>query len=206
VGKLKTIDLTLDQGTALMRAAYGWKMPEKVGEKSFVPNVRANINRKFLRLFRVLKKKSNIWLEDQLLYFGPREGWVEKQRSLTDREKLAPGASEQVDKKSYTAKDHKKSIEVDLGNAAKDGLYWLLYLMSHPESKMCLGAGKQEEFVWDLVEKISATKPLEKEIGLTENETIEIEYEDAEPESDEDEKGEEEGSPVEEMAGATEGE
>ncbi len=193
MSKFQTITLGYDVGTKLLRAARAFKMPEKTGEKkTFTPDIRSKINKKIRRAFKALKKLSPIWMEDELLYFGPREGWTARARSEEDREKLAPGAGEQVDKKHYSAIDGRVEIEINLSKSEREGIYWLMYLMCHPGSEACLGAGQQDDYVWSVAEKLHYTKQLEEAIGINEDETIEVKTDD--------EFAEEEGEVEEETA------
>ena len=182
------ISLTLSQGSALLRLMHtpGWKISKEVGEKKFSDSVASQCNKRMHLFFKLLRKNSPILRDEDKFHFGPKEeyeSWSRKPAKL----EIEAGENPDNELVIYEAKNLKKTVDLDLTEKERDGLYWTLFLISHPASPYCQGPAAQEMLVWPLAEQIRMTGQLEEDISLKKGEVIEL-VDDSERERQESEK------------------
>lgn len=177
------IKVDYETGNLVLRGAYRANFPEKVGERAFSANVRASILKKVRQAYKAFRDVSEILKEKRLLHFGPKSGYKEFDRSDSVEDSELQMTEERM-KTRYELLNKLDTVEVELSGQARDGLYWMLYLWLHPSSTIVLPAGMQDELAWPLAAQIRATRALEKDTGLDSNETVEVKYDDSEPEVD----------------------
>ena len=171
------VNLTQQQGTPILRIAYQGVFPEKVGKKEFTTGMRATFLKEMRLLTKALKKVSQILLKYKKLYFGP-EGWYTRNDSTEKGDDLSEsGLNEQL--KFIVLEQHLHSAQdVALTGEARNGLYRVLYLLSHPGSPFCVGGGLQDDIVWAVADQIHCVPALEEAIGLNAGETVQVRYDD----------------------------
>ena len=169
------ISITVEQGNNLFRAAYLWKFPKKVGEKSFSEGTVSTFNDYIRQFVKACKKVSPIWREEKRLYFGPREAWERLETVLTQRQREELPIGSIPDDVQYKNKAKDMEVPITLTGEARQGLFWICYLMLHPSSDGMLAAGQQDDLVWPVVERLGnkAVATMQEHIGLTKKETVE---------------------------------
>lgn len=170
------ITLDMNTGNFYLRQAYNVIFPDKVDERTFTSNVRKTIGQKIRQLYKALKAASPLLQTEKVLYFGPAEKYEVQDRlteNLKDEEVDLAG---EIVRKRYLMTDKRHTVEIELTGAAKDGLWWLLFLHLHPASKAVLSIGMQEELALPLAEQIGAVAGLAKATGGDKKETVETTY------------------------------
>jgi hypothetical protein len=179
----KILELTAAQGNYIFRMSHVIQYPEKIGEKTaFTHQQRATFGKEMREVYKALKRESEISRQKSKLFFGPAKWYNEK---ATAPPKDADPSMNEDDGERYELKaEFRHSAHpVTVNSNARNGLFRIFFLLTHPDSKNLLGPGVQEELVWPVAEQIRCVTALEKAIGLSENQTVKIEYddEDAEP-------------------------
>lgn len=174
------INLSIVQGNALLTALFvpSFKIGASVGGKKFPEDVASQCNKRMHLFFRRLKKESPILTEDDKIKFGPREAYEEWSRQPTEKE-ILDGNSPAWPIKQYSLKDFKQTVSLDLTGKERDGLYWSLFLITHPASPFCQGAAVQESVVSPLIEQIKMVRQLETDTGISGNVVSELEEDSA---------------------------
>jgi hypothetical protein len=190
------VELKLDDATMLLRVAFKVKWPaqflkpvegaEKAPKPSkvYTEEERARINEKIRQLFRNLKRHSDLYQEEGLLWFGPKSMYDIRERSEEERHRLSPEAPEVVDKLEVISKDPHAVVPVEISRQARDGLFYLLVHLLHPAAEGGAGAGQGDQF-FDYAEQIKAVLALEREIGLKRNDQGDIPFDDEKGEGSE---------------------
>ena len=169
-------EFTMLQGNFIM--GYDWaSMPAKLGTREITWSQRSSINKKIGRLMEELEEISPIYQERFIRMFGPEENWIKKAMEKPEDDDAPINY-----KYSLSVVNSRKIVKVKLSAGAREGLYWLLVLWSHPEAKTeerepipyTIGAGQQNHMVWDVARTIKRTQSLSKEIGLDKNDSIEV--------------------------------
>jgi hypothetical protein len=181
----KVLELTAAQGNYIFRFSHVVQFPEKIGEKAtFNHQQRATFNKEIGEVYKALKRESEISRQKSKLFFGPAK-WYDAKNAVPKGDD--PSMAED-DGERYSLKDEFRHAAhpVTINSNARNGLFRIYYLLTHPDSKNVLGPGVQEELVWPVAEKVRCVKALETAIGLSENQTIKIVYDDddAEPEAE----------------------
>lgn len=168
------ISVDFETGNFVIRSLYRLEMAEKVGERTFTPAVRSSIGKKMRQSYKAFREVSEILKEERRLFFGPRAGYTEHDRLSIKEDELA--LTEEKSTTRFQLINKLALVEVELTGQAKEGLYWFLFMILHPDSKSCWPVGMQEEIAWPLAEKIGALKSLEKETGVEKRESIEVKF------------------------------
>lgn len=169
------ISVTLSQGSSLLRLLHtpGWKIGKEVGEKKFSESVSSQCNKRMHLFFKLLKKNSPILRDEDKFHFGPKEEYdIWKRKPI--KAEIESGENPDKELTIYEVRDLKKTIDLDLTGKERDGLYWSLFLSSHPGSIYCQGPGAQDMLVWPLIEQIGMVGQLEEDIGLKKGEVMEL--------------------------------
>ena len=174
MGDKITIDMVT--GNFYVRQAYNCIFPDKVDERTFTSNVRKTIGQKIRLFYKALREVSPLLKEEKVLYFGPKEKYEVQDRLTENLKEEEVDLAGEIVRKRYLMTEKRHMVEVELTGAAKEGLYWLLYLHLHPASKGVLSIGMQEEFALPLAEQIGAAKGLNRETGGDKKETIEATF------------------------------
>lgn len=169
------ISITFSQGSTLLRLLHtpGWKIGKEVGEKKFSESVSSQCNKRMHLFFKLLRKNSPILRDEDKFYFGPKEDYDTWTRKPVKKE-IEEGENPDKELTIYEVKDPKKTVDLDLTGKERDGLYWSLFLISHPGSVFCQGPAAQELLVWPLAEQIGMTGQLEEDIVLKKGEIAEL--------------------------------
>lgn len=174
----RKLTLTYQQGTTLLNRT-GMNYPEKFNEDmKFSPSVRATFSRNARQLFKAIKRVSPGFQKRPKMnpIFGKTENWKEMPWP-TDKDGKVPTHLQEREPEQKVL-DLYKTEELSLNSQASDGLAAILLLLSHPDSKECMSPMAQEEIVWPLAEQLGLVPWLEKKIGITAGQTIEVEYAD----------------------------
>jgi hypothetical protein len=172
----KKLTITYQQGTTLLDHT-GNNYPEKFNEDmKFAPSVRASFARNARRLYKAIKKISPGFQQrpKMLPVFGDPTNW----KAIpwpTDKEGKVP-AHLQEREPEYRVIDLLKVETVELDSQASDAVAAILLRLSHPDSRECLSPMSQEEIVWPIADQLGLVPWLEKKIGITAGQVIEVEY------------------------------
>lgn len=169
------VNLTHQQGTPILRVSHGGVFPAKIGKKEFSSEIRGTFLKEIRQLYKAMKAVSPILSKHKKLYFGPEEWYVRR-----DVQPKAGDVSmdDPADRIKFDAleKHIHATHEVALTGQAKNGLFRILYLLSHAESPFCVGGGMQDDIVWPIAEQIRCVPALEEAVGLKSGETVGIAY------------------------------
>lgn len=193
----ENVDLTYGMGNQFLGMALTTQFPEKVGDKTFKADTRAKINEWFRQLAKCLKKVS--FKTNGQWIFGAKEGWSKKTLQAGtirpgpkgDTVQLSTEGSVEMQEAEtetlWVLKDPDAKITLELTSQGRKGLYWLCYLMAHPQSSTAQSPAVLDDVVWPAVEAIGRVAALKKDIGLVDAEDDEddpeVREEDPKPES-----------------------
>ena len=182
---VRTITLTADHGTALLRSARTTVYPEKIGGLTFTSDERATFSRWFTKLWKKLKEHSELFKKDtKMEFFGPAS-WYEEQK-LSDEEIRKGGLNV---KRTFMVLHELEGevLSVELEDVECKAVYLLCLQWLHPESKAVQGSALQEEFVWPLLRELGSktVAQAEKQTGLVNSKGIEVDLGDASEKAEE---------------------
>lgn len=180
----KSIWLSCDHGSALLKAAFFTVWPEKVGEKEFSRDQCASIMGEFEELGKLLKKQSPLACgpnKDRQFLFGPAEAYRKVSKSDEEIRREADEAKlpvSMIPKYAWeiVAEKEQATFEVPTRTVHRRAIYRLLYLWLNPKSKTFLNALQRTEFLWPLAEQLGAdvVKQLRKDTGMEEKATWDV--------------------------------
>lgn len=174
----RKLTITYQQGTTLLNRT-GINYPEKFNEDmKFSPSVRATFARNARQLFKAIKKVSPGFRTRPKMnpVFGSTANWKELPWP-TDAAGRVPTHLQERDPEQKVI-DLFREETLALNSQASDAVAAILLLLAHPDSKECLSPMAQEEIVWPVAEQLRLVPWLEKKVGITAGQTIEVEYAD----------------------------
>lgn len=169
------ISVQLTQGTNLLRILHtpAFKIGEKVGERKFSESAASQANKRMRLFYKLLRKNSPLLVEDDKVFFGPREEYSTWKRKPL-KEEVESGENPEKNITVYEPNNPKKTVDLDMTGKERDGLYWALFLLAHPSSNFSQGPMVQDVLVWPLAEQIHMTGQLEEDTCLKKGEVVEL--------------------------------
>lgn len=157
MAKNKEYKITVQQGQALLGLAMNFRMPEKLGSKTFTAIERAAAERDALALYDSMKRVSPMLRKtgrEQGKMFGPEDLWEVKR----DAEGM-PIAGD--------VKNDQAEVEISLTDKAVSGALWCLLFALHPDSTAPhAGPMLASDVLFPLAFRLRRLMALEDELGL----------------------------------------
>lgn len=157
MAKSKDYAVTMEQGQVVLGLATAFRMPEKLGTKTYTAIERASAERDVLCLYDAIKRVSPMLRKSgkqQGNMFGPEDAW--------DMKLDADGFPISGDIKDVT-----REVTLQLSEKAVSGAMWLLLFASHPDSQMPhAGAKLMSDVLFPLAFRLRRLMALEDELGL----------------------------------------
>lgn len=151
----KKLELTVEEGNALLEIACLFGLPEKLGDQTYTVGDRSMAADEVMAFRREIRAWSPL-LQSEKRYkrFGPAEAWTEVKSD-------AGQIGHKLIKPLMTV-----GIRVD--EEILGGLLWCALVALHPSSNVCQIIERQQDLFWPVVKKAGKTRTMREQIGLTE--------------------------------------
>lgn len=153
---MKKLDLTIEEGQALLSIAANFSLPEKLGsDQTYSIADRAIAGDEVRKLYREIRAWSPLMqTKERWLRFGPVDAWME-----------VKGESGKI---GHRLMKNTLTVEINLDEDIISGIIWCLLAALHPSSGSIAGIAAQEDVLWPIASKLNRTRIIRETIGMTE--------------------------------------